>query len=458
MQIKNLIHKFRHNYLLASSSTTLFIQLMAMLLGFFSSWLVSRWLGASGWGLFSYIFSWITILSGLTLLGWDMLLLKQTPVLLQKSKQNTLYTILFYAIWICLIAGIVCIFLVQTILSATWFIELLPPKALLSNYNNRQLFILATFIIPIIGFIKLYEALLRGFKKITLSQLPIFSVRPVVFLSMITYLYFSTEALSINQLIITNLVAFLTAFIVSIGLLPAIRHQMIVQFSWQLFNVEKIKRYVQPAAVFWGISVVSLINVKTDIIMLGFFADEASVGVYDIAAKLSEILKILLVVVNLSLSPLIAQWHIQNKKQQLQQTITRSIRIVFWVSLPLAIIYVLFGTNILQTWGSEFTAAYPCLLILGAAQLVNIGTGSVANILNMTGLEQWVFRAGILSTLLNILLNLLLVPQIGITGAAIATATSVITWNFILWYVVWTKLKVDASILGVHKHTIVKNK
>jgi O-antigen/teichoic acid export membrane protein len=86
------------------------------------------------------------------------------------------------------------------------------------------------------------------------------------------------------------------------------------------------------------------------------------------------------------------------------------------------------------------------LLILVFSQLINTMSGSVGVILNMTGKEK-VFR-NILSIALviNITLNILLIPRFGIEGAAIASATSLVFWNLYSVYYVYREYNILAFI------------
>ena len=73
-------------------------------------------------------------------------------------------------------------------------------------------------------------------------------------------------------------------------------------------------------------------------------------------------------------------------------------------------------------------------------------SGSVAIILNMTGKEK-VFRNIIFVALvINILLNLLLIPKFCIEGAAIASASSLIFWNLYSVYYVYKEFGVMTFI------------
>jgi O-antigen/teichoic acid export membrane protein len=80
-------------------------------------------------------------------------------------------------------------------------------------------------------------------------------------------------------------------------------------------------------------------------------------------------------------------------------------------------------------FGKEFIAGTGVLYILLLGQLSNTFSGSLALILQMTGNEK-VFRNILtLGLIINVLLNIILIPRIGMIGAAIASAISLIVWN-----------------------------
>ena len=78
------------------------------------------------------------------------------------------------------------------------------------------------------------------------------------------------------------------------------------------------------------------------------------------------------------------------------------------------------------------SSAYPVLIILAGAQLVNVACGPVGLALTMTGHERTVFRAQLLSSVFAILLLPPAISSSGATGAAIVMALALIFWNVCL--------------------------
>ena len=91
---------------------------------------------------------------------------------------------------------------------------------------------------------------------------------------------------------------------------------------------------------------------------------------------------------------------------------------------------VLFGKPLLGLlFGSEFEIAYVAMVLLVVGQFANAVSGSTGNFMNMTG-HQTVFRNIMTgAALLNISLNLSLIPRFGIDGAAFAGMVSLSLWN-----------------------------
>jgi O-antigen/teichoic acid export membrane protein len=89
------------------------------------------------------------------------------------------------------------------------------------------------------------------------------------------------------------------------------------------------------------------------------------------------------------------------------------------------------------------------MLVLSAAQIVNGFFGIVWPLLVMTGHEQAGFRGLLISTTANVALNALLIPIWGATGAAVASGTSIVTWNVLFWVSVRRHLRIDGSLTGL---------
>jgi O-antigen/teichoic acid export membrane protein len=75
--------------------------------------------------------------------------------------------------------------------------------------------------------------------------------------------------------------------------------------------------------------------------------------------------------------------------------------------------------------------------------------GSVAQLLNMTGHERDMARGVVIAAISNIVLNAVLIPPFGMQGAAIATATTLLIWNYLLYRDVKYRLGIETIAITI---------
>jgi O-antigen/teichoic acid export membrane protein len=92
-------------------------------------------------------------------------------------------------------------------------------------------------------------------------------------------------------------------------------------------------------------------------------------------------------------------------------------------------------------YGERFEAGALPLQILVLSQVVVVGSGPLGTLLNMTGLTRVNSHNMMVAVALNVALNALLIPRFGATGAATATAISLIFSRLLLSYQVRRQLE-----------------
>ncbi len=98
---------------------------------------------------------------------------------------------------------------------------------------------------------------------------------------------------------------------------------------------------------------------------------------------------------------------------------------------PLYLLAVIYGPEILAIFGHSYRAGHPVMVILGLTMLLATACGQVDMVLITAGRSSWSLANGLLAVLLNVGLDLLLIPRYGITGAAIGWAAAIIVTNLI---------------------------
>jgi O-antigen/teichoic acid export membrane protein len=163
---------------------------------------------------------------------------------------------------------------------------------------------------------------------------------------------------------------------------------------------------------------------QLDKVVLGYYLDARSVGIYVVAGSVITFLPILLQSVNQIFSPTIADLHARGELDVLQRLYQTLTKWIFGFTLPLAIVVCVFAAPLMQIFGSEFRAGWPILIIGTLGQLINCAVGSVGLLLIMSGNQDRLVRVQVKVVIGNIILNLALIPIWGVIGAIVASAAT----------------------------------
>jgi O-antigen/teichoic acid export membrane protein len=176
---------------------------------------------------------------------------------------------------------------------------------------------------------------------------------------------------------------------------------------------------------------------QTGVIMLGMFRSEAEVGYFAIAVKLATLTSFIIAAINTMAGPKFSELYHSGKIEELFYVAKKSAKLVFWTTVPVLIGFVFLGKLLLeQLYGKDFGAAYAALVFVVIGQFVNAFAGTTSMFMNMTGHQTPYRNIIIFSAFINIITNLLLIPSLGINGAAISAMLSISFLNlFTLCYI-----------------------
>jgi len=175
-----------------------------------------------------------------------------------------------------------------------------------------------------------------------------------------------------------------------------------------------------------------------DTLMLGAMAPIETVGSYNLAHRVVVIGTAFLGATNGIFGPMIAHLYAEGREQELENVFKTTTKWVITASLPIYVLMIIYPEVILTFFGREHAGAATCLAILAVGHIVHAGTGSVGQMNTMAGRSYLVLFNNVATLLVNLPLNLLLIPRYGVQGAATATAISLVAINLLrmaeLWY------------------------
>jgi O-antigen/teichoic acid export membrane protein len=405
-------------------------------IAFGANMLLTRLMGAAQYGIYIYALTWTNILALICQLGLSASLLRYAALYNATGEWGLLRGLFILSTKYVLFAS-----LVVAVLSS--LVVYLIKDELASD--QVMTFLLAFLLLPFLGLNSLRISALRAFKLVVKASLPDTVFRPliIVFLSVVVWII-SERRLEAPQVMGFGLAAVLIAFLVGINwLLKALPPK--IKISTPVFSQTEWLKVSLPLFFVGGLH---LVLSQTDVLMIGALIGSKQAGIYAVASRIAGLLAIGLTAANTIVAPMISELYGTDNRQQLQRLITLSVRGVFVFTVLIFAFLVLQGRILLNLFGPEFSIGYSPLLILLIGQLINALAGSVGFLMTMTGHQTqalWIVGA---NTMLNIVLNGVLITMFGMIGAAMATAVTTALWNIMMLIFVFRRLNINPTVFA----------
>ncbi len=308
----------------------------------------------------------------------------------------------------------------------------------------NSLLIFSSPLIIITSLSRIRQYITRAFKHVISAEVLDIVFRPLLIITLfLIYNFLSKEQITAYDAIIITIIS--TIISLAIGtywLYKIIPHK--IKF------IKKIYKRSEWLSVSFTLMIITIMQIVTgyaDTIMLGALSSYTESGIYSIALRISNFTSFSLIAINMMLAPLISELYFSNKRSTLQKNITFAARTSSLLALIIIFFLIFLGKKILNLFGPEFHIAYTPLLLLLPGQLMNCCCGSVGLILSLTGHHNFTVLILGITSILNLILNFILIPLYGMTGAAIATTISTSIWNILMAITVSKKLHLRSSIL-----------
>ncbi len=404
-----------------SGSTISFIaKIVSIVVGLVLNLVIARYYGAEELGTYSIILSLFSVALMLSVMGINTSILRLLPEQIAQYSYNSAYS-LFWKVF-------------KIILLSTSFVAVIIyifSEEIANNIFHKQylfpLLTLAAFVIVFQSLGNISLASIRALKNIKLyAFFQIFS--PILQLLVLTVLtiFFFQEFNSVYALMFSYSISGMVIFYALMKLFANKR------VPSDMVYPTKTKQILQISLPMMITTAMALIVTQTDILMLGAMSTVEEVGIYAIAMKLAMLTTFILTSVNVVIAPKISELYYSGQLDELKKLIKKITRLIFFTSLPIILILILFGNYILLLFGEEFVVGYTAMVLLLLGQSISIMSGPTEFFLNMTGYQKSLNYITIFSAFLNILLNYILIPIYGLIGAAFASMISLILMKLII--------------------------
>jgi O-antigen/teichoic acid export membrane protein len=167
-------------------------------------------------------------------------------------------------------------------------------------------------------------------------------------------------------------------------------------------------------------NMLTIVNYRADILLLNLFLTPAATGVYLVAVQIGERLWILSQAVSTVLLPRLSELHEdEDQRRYLTPLVTRLILLASVIGSLVLVLFAPIVINVLV--GHEYAGAVGALFWLLPGITLGGAARVLANDLAARGRPELNMYAAIVVVIINLIGNILLIPKLGINGAAIAT-------------------------------------
>lgn len=425
-------NKIKKNPFVLQSLKTMFLRIIGVVTLFGFSLFLTHNYDPKIIGQFDFIRIVLLVLSSICVLGTDQSILYFTGILKSKNEIQKLKVIYKK---IVLLIFVLCLLVLLIFFG-------IGQNSINLFFNDKSTYVLMTKAIIALFFysITLFNTeTIRALDKIYIAELfrNTFKYVSVIFGAIVLF-YYHQETYLVDTFLIGFVALSIITTIIIFRLFKKQKDDSILPSDTNPFSYSFIAHKSYPMAIS---NLAVFLMMTFDIVFLKKFKGDETVAYYAIAMKLVSILFMINNSVYISVSLKIAQLYTDNNKKELLKTLKQSARMIVFLTVPVVLFVCLFSENILYFFGENYTQSKQALLILMVGQLFASFFGVSAIYLNMTGRQSIFQIVLIFAVLVNLILNIILIPEYSMTGAAIAFVSSLLFWNIVTAIIVYKKDK-----------------
>nr|MDP9464010.1 oligosaccharide flippase family protein [Actinomycetota bacterium] len=287
-------------------------------------------------------------------------------------------------------------------------------RALLHDGRLAPLVFISALMVPTLVLNIQLGSALRGLRRISHEVLADQVVQPLIRLALLLMLV--VVGLTVSQALLAwTIASFAVTALLSSFVLRAIRGHD--DDDGRPLRVRELLRFAGP--VFLS-NVVLKSGHQVQTLLLGALSTVSTVGVFAVATNVNLIGSLFHTSLASASMPLLAAAQDRDDRPRLEKLYQLMSKWSLTLNLPIFLVVVTYPQALLAMFGSEFRAGAAALTILAAANLVTSATGMSGAVLDMTGYTGLKLVNATVSVGLGIALNVILVPSLGLVGAAIA--------------------------------------
>ncbi|MBK8176686.1 MAG: oligosaccharide flippase family protein [Rhodospirillales bacterium] len=398
----------RLSTLFRGSALVMATQIAGIGLAYAMQVIVARWAGAFEFGIFAYAWTWMNLIFLVAAFGLNESALRMLPTYAAHSEWSKMRALV--------VRGPMLVLTLGSMAGATAVVGL----ALLGNHvgEHYRVPLMLTFAAaPFFGLLAFFQGVGRALGGVFAAFLPRYIGLPaLVLLAVGAIVVYGRTPDAALLVMVTVSAAAVLAIVQGVTLIRELPAE-----ARRVRSISPVGDWMRLSMPFLFIAVCFGLLTHCDLLMVGFFLSATDVAIYQAASRTAALVSFPLFALNALVAPMIARLHAEKRLEDLQRTVTMATQVVFWPCLVGAVIAILGGRYILGIFGTTFESGHMVMSILVLGHLINVGTGPVSYLMTMTGNQDRCAVVWASTVVGQFAINLLLIPHLGLIGAAIGT-------------------------------------
>lgn len=358
-------------------------------------WILARYYGPEIFGQFTFAQTLAAIFILFADFGLDILLTNE----LAKNKDNAkeIFQILLP---FKLIFSVLSLILM-------WVVILINQI----SFQSKVLIVVFSFYMLLSTLSNFYYALFKGFEKLEYETKISFFTNLLLLLFTLPFIYFKTNIIIIAMIFVfTRFLSLVLSIKYSKRFIQNISLNFFTRKTW----------YFRGKIMIYGLHLTfSYLFFQLDTILIAILKGDQEVGNYQAVIKIVLLPLVIPEILSNAIFPTLARMNSKNVHywEKLGELMNR---ILFIIGFPFALSFFLFPEKIiLLLYGSNYLEAIPVLRIFGVIIFVRFNLETAALMLTTSEKQKTRLLTVFLATIINLILNIIFIPEFGITGAAI---------------------------------------
>jgi O-antigen/teichoic acid export membrane protein len=409
------------------------VRIVNAVIVFVSQVLMARWMGSFEYGIFVLVWVSIMIAGNLSCLGFHTSVIRYLPEYRARGMLAELRGIL--------ITSRLFSFLAASLFAAIGFAGLRLLSDRIEPYYVTP-FTIGLLFMPMMALSDVLQGIARANSWALSALMSAYITRPILILVLLAVGLALGYPANANIAMLAALVAtYATAFGQLVNVTARIDKRLPAGPRTVLFG-----EWFRVSVPIFLVESFFFLLTNMDVLMVGHFMTPDDVAVYYAAVKTLALVHFVYFAVKAGVAQRYAKLTHGGSRAELAAFARDTVSWTFWPSLAMALFVLAIGRPMLSLFGPSFETGYPFLFVLIVGVVARAAVGPAESLLTMSGKQNICAAVYALSLAVNVGLNIVFIPAMGLWGAAVATAVGMVFEAAALSFTVWRRLGIVMAI------------